>query len=161
MQSTMTAMLSETMIDADQPVRAILAEKGTTVHSITGEQSVYRAISLMSEQHVGCLVVLDKQQKLAGIISERDYCRKVILQARNSNGTRVSEIMTSAVVTVTPEQSIRETMELMTDRRIRHLPVVEDGLVVGLLSIGDVVKWMLGEQRLTILELRGQLAAQD
>jgi CBS domain-containing protein len=157
----MTTMLSEAVIDIDQPVRAALLEKGATVHTITGDQSVYRAISLMSEQHIGCLVVLDKQQKLAGIISERDYCRKVILMARNSNGTRVSEIMTGAVITVTPDQTVREVMELMTDRRIRHVPVVEGDIVVGLLSIGDVVKWMLGEQREAILELRGQLATQD
>lgn len=124
-----------------------------------GDQSVYRAISLMSEQHIGCLVVLHKQQKLAGILSERDYCRKVILMARNSNGTRVSEIMTSTVITFTPDQTVREVMELMTDRRIRHVPVVEGDTVVGLLPIGDLVKWMVGEQRETILELRGQLRA--
>lgn len=159
MQSTMTTMLTEAVIDFDQPVRAALLEKGDTIHSITGDQSVYRAISLMSEQHIGCLVVLDKQQKLAGILSERDYCRKVILMARNSNGTRVSEIMTSTVITVTPDQTVREVMELMTDRRIRHVPVVEGETVVGLLSIGDLVKWMVGEQRETILELRGQLRA--
>lgn len=152
-------MLTEAVIDFDQPVRAALLEKGDTIHSITGDQSVYRAISLMSEQHIGCLVVLDKQQKLAGILSERDYCRKVILMARNSNGTRVSEIMTSTVITVTPDQTVREVMELMTDRRIRHVPVVEGETVVGLLSIGDLVKWMVGEQRETILELRGQLRA--
>ena len=158
MQSTVTTILSEAVIDINQPVRLALLEKGDLVHSITGDQSVHRAISLMSEHRIGCLVVLDQHHKLAGIISERDYCRKVFLMGRNSSGTRVREIMTNPVTTVSPDQSLRETMEIMTEQRIRHMPVVENGEVVGLLSIGDVVKWVLGEQRQTILELRGQLA---
>ncbi len=158
MQSTVTTILSEAVIDINQPVRLALLEKGDLVHSITGDQSVQRAISLMSEHRIGCLVVLDQHHKLAGIISERDYCRKVFLMGRNSSGTRVREIMTNPVTTVSPDQSLRETMEIMTEQRIRHMPVVENGEVVGLLSIGDVVKWVLGEQRQTILELRGQLA---
>lgn len=157
MQSTVTTILAEAVIDIDQPVRAALLEKGSEVHTITGDQSVHRAISMMSENRIGCLVVLDQHEKLVGIISERDYCRKVILMARNSNGTRVKEIMTTPVTTVSPDQSLRETMEIMTDLRIRHMPVVEDGNLIGLLSIGDVVKWVLGEQRQTIRELRGQL----
>lgn len=158
MQSTVTTILTEAVIDINQPVRLALLEKGDLVHSITGDQSVQRAISLMSEHRIGCLVVLDQNHKLAGIISERDYCRKVFLMGRNSSGTRVREIMTTPVTTVSPDQSLRETMEIMTEQRIRHMPVVENGEVVGLLSIGDVVKWVLGEQRQTILELRGQLA---
>ncbi len=161
MQSTVTTILSEAVIDINQPVRLALEEKGSTVHSITGDQSVHRAISMMSEHRIGCLVVLDNNQKLAGIISERDYCRKVILMARNSNGTRVREIMTAPVSTVTPDKTLRETMELMTDKRIRHMPVVDGDNVVGLLSIGDVVKWVLGEQRQTIRALRTRLSAQD
>jgi CBS domain-containing protein len=161
MQSTVTTILKEAVIDIDQPVRIALLEKGREVFSITGEQSVYRAISLMSEHRIGCLVVLDKGQKLVGIISERDYCRKVILQARNSNGTRVSEIMTSPVTTVTPDVSLRATMRLMTDQRIRHMPVVEGDTVVGVLSIGDVIKWALSEQRQTIKELREQISTQE
>jgi len=158
MQSTVQTILRETVIDIDQPVRAALLEKGSTIHSITGEQSVHQAISIMSERRVGCLVVFDKDQKLAGIISERDYCRKVILMGRNSRGTRVREIMTDVVITVSPDQTLRTTMELMTDQRIRHMPVVEDDVVVGLISIGDVVKWVLGEQRQTIRDLRDQIA---
>jgi CBS domain-containing protein len=161
MQSTVTSILSEAVVDINQPVRLALGEKEAMVHSITGDQSVHRAISLMSEHRIGCLVVLDQNQKLAGIISERDYCRKVILMARNSNGTRVREIMTTPVTTVTPQDSLRETMEVMTEKRIRHIPVVEDGMVVGLLSIGDVVKWVLGEQRETIRALRSRLSSQD
>ena len=158
MQSTVTTILSEAAVDINQPVRLALLEKGALVHSITGEQSVHRAISLMSEHRIGCLVVLDQHQRLAGIISERDYCRKVFLMGRNSSGTRVREIMTTPVTTASPDQSLRETMEIMTEQRIRHMPVVENGDVVGLLSIGDVVKWVLGEQRQTIRDLRGQLA---
>jgi len=161
MQSTVQTILSESVVDIDQPVRAALFEKGSTVHSITGEQSVHQAISIMSEKRVGCLVVVDKERKLAGIVSERDYCRKVILMGRNSRGTRVREIMTEAVISVSPDQSLRRTMELMTDQRIRHMPVVEDGDVVGLISIGDVVKWVLGEQRQTIRDLRDQIATKD
>jgi CBS domain-containing protein len=161
MQLTVTTLLNEAVIDIDQPVRFALAEKGSEVLSITSDQSVHRAISQMSEHHIGCLVVLDGQQKLVGIISERDYCRKVILMARNSNGTRVREIMTSPVVTVSPQDSMRATMQLMTERRIRHVPVVEDDAVVGLLSIGDLVKWVCGEQRQTIRQLRDRLSAQD
>jgi len=158
MQSTVNTILKEAVIDIDQPVRAALQVKGSQVLSITPEQSVHRAITLMSEHRIGCLVVLDQNDKLAGIISERDYCRKVILMARNSNGTRVREIMTTPVTTVTPDDSLRATMELMTDQRIRHMPVVENDNVVGLLSIGDVVKWVVGEQRQTIRELRDRLA---
>ena len=161
MQSTVQTILTETVIDIDQPVRTALYEKGPVVHSITGEQSVHQAITIMSEKRVGCLVVLDKDRKRAGIISERDYCRKVILMGRNSRGTRVREIMTDAVITVGPDQSLRTTMELMTDQRIRHMPVVEEGAVVGLISIGDVVKWVLGEQRQTIRDLRDQIATHD
>ena len=161
MQLTERALLSEAAVDIDQPVRFALEGKGPEVLSITADQSVHRAISLMSEHHVGCLVVLDAQQKLIGIISERDYCRKVILMARNSNGTRVREIMTTQVTTVHPLQSILEAMQLMTDNRIRHIPVVEGDRVVGLLSIGDLVKWVCGEQRQTIRNLRDRLSARD
>ncbi len=159
MQLTVTSLLNEAAVDIDQPVRFALEEKGSEVHSITSDQSVHRAIGLMSEHHIGCLVVLDAQRTLIGIISERDYCRKVILQARNSHGTRVREIMTAPVATVSPNQSMRETMQLMTERRIRHLPVVEDGEVVGIISIGDLVKWVCGEQRQTIRLLRDRLSA--
>ncbi|MEO5922240.1 MAG: CBS domain-containing protein [Bryobacteraceae bacterium] len=161
MQLTVTTLLSEAVIDINQPVRVALEEKGTEVLSITSDQSVHRAISLMSEHQIGCLVVLDAERKLVGLISERDYCRKVILMARNSNGTRVREIMTTPVTTITSSHTLRETMELMTDSRIRHLPVVDDGVVVGILSIGDVVKWVCGEQRQTIRQLRDRLSAQD
>src|SRR5689334_17491189 len=139
MQLTVTTLLNEAAVDIDQSVRFVLEEKGPEVLSITSDQSVHRAIGLMSEHHIGCLVVLDAEQKLIGIISERDYCRKVILQARNSHGTRVREIMTAPVATVSRQDSLREVMALMTERRIRHVPVVEDGAVVGILSIGDLV----------------------
>ncbi|MEO8097957.1 MAG: CBS domain-containing protein [Acidobacteriota bacterium] len=158
MQSTVDTILTEAVIDIDQPVRAALLEKGSTVHSITADQSVHGAISKMSEHYIGCLVVLDPEQKLVGMITERDYCRKVILMGRSSRGTRVREIMSESVSTVSPDHTVREAMALMTEQRIRHMPVVEDGAVVGLLSIGDVVKWVLGEQRQAIRDLRYQIA---
>jgi CBS domain-containing protein len=161
METTVNTILKEAVVDIDQPVQAALLEKGPAVHSITKNESVHRAISMMAEQHIGCLIVLDQERKLTGIISERDYCRKVILMGRSSHGTRVSEIMTSSVTTVSPDQSLREAMALMTDQRIRHIPVVEDGAVVGLLSVGDVVKWVLAQQRQTIRDLRGRIATQE
>ena len=161
MQTTVHTILEEAVIDIDQPVRMAMREKGSPVHSITGDESVQRAISLMSEHRIGCLVVLDRDKKLAGIISERDYCRKVFLMGRNSHGTRVREIMTADVTTVDPDMSLRATMEMMTSLRIRHVPVVEDDAVVAVISIGDVVKWVLGEQRQTIRDLRDQLMLQE
>lgn len=158
--TTVESILTEAAIDIGQPVRAALEQKGAKVHTITPEQSVHSAITRMSEEGIGCLVVLDHQQNLTGIISERDYCRKVILMGRNSHGTRVGDIMTTAVVTIGPSATLRQAMELMTEQHIRHMPVVEDRTVIGVLSIGDVVKWVIGEQRQTIRDLRDQLAWQ-
>jgi signal-transduction protein with cAMP-binding, CBS, and nucleotidyltransferase domain len=158
--TTVETILTEAVIDIDQSVRSALELKSAAVHTITPDQSVHSAITRMSEEGIGCLVVVDQHNNLAGIISERDYCRKVILMGRNSHGTRVREVMTAAVITIGPSASLREAMELMTEQRLRHLPVVEDRSIVGLLSIGDVVKWVLGEQRQTIRDLRDQLATQ-
>lgn len=156
--TTVEAILTEAVIDIDQPVRAALLEKEATVHTIAPDQSVHSAITRMSEAGIGCLIVVDQNQKLLGIISERDYCRKVILMGRNSHGTRVRDIMTTSVITIGPHASLRDAMELMTEQRVRHMPVIEDGALVGVLSIGDVVKRVLGEQRDTIRSLRDRLA---
>jgi CBS domain-containing protein len=157
--TTVEAILTEAVIDIDQPVRTALLEKEATVHTIAPDHSVHSAITRMSEAAIGCLIVVDQNQRLLGIISERDYCRKVILMGRNSHGTRVRDIMTTAVITIGPHASLRDAMELMTEQRVRHMPVIEDGSIIGVLSIGDVVKRVLGEQRDTIRSLRDQLSA--
>ena len=152
------AILAEAVVDIDRPVALALAGKATTVHSIGPDESVHRAITRMSEHGIGCLVVLDQRQHLTGIISERDYCRKVILMGRNSHGTRVRDIMTADVVTLASSGTLRQAMELMTERRVRHLPIADDGSVTGVLSIGDVMKCVLGQQRQAIRDLRTQLS---
>ena len=110
------------------------------------------ALRLMAEKEVGALVVLENE-RLAGIFSERDYARKVILHGKSSKDTPVREIMTAKVVYVRPEQSVEECMALMTDKRIRHLPVLQDQRVIGVISIGDVVKEVISEQRFVIEQL--------
>ena len=152
------AILTEAVIDIDQPVCAALEGKGHAVHTITPDESVHRAITRMSEESIGCLVVVNQQGQLMGLISERDYCRKVILMGRNSHGTRVRDIMVTSVITVGLDASLRDVMQMMTEQCLRHVPVVHQGAIVGLLSMGDVMKWVVGEQRQTIRELRSQLS---
>jgi len=133
-------------------VKEILEAKSHRLLSIPPEASVLDALKLMAEKDVGALVVLDGDH-LAGIFSERDYARKVILQGKSSKDTPVREIMTHKVVCVRPDQSVEECMALMTDKRIRHLPVLEDRRVTGVISIGDVVKEVISEQRFVIEQL--------
>ena len=133
-------------------VRDILEIKGREVWSIGPSESVFDALKLMAEKGIGALVVLEAG-KVAGIISERDYARKVILQGRSSPTTLVSEIMTARVAYAQLQQNIDECMAIMTERRIRHLPVMEDGLLIGVISIGDLVKSIIAEQRFIIEQL--------
>jgi len=133
-------------------VKHLLDDKGRAVFAVAPGDSVYQAITLMAERGVGALVVLDGGT-LAGIISERDYARKVILQGRHSDTTAVREIMTTKVICVAQERTVEECMALMTDRRIRHLPVLEGGAVIGVISIGDVVRAVISDQRFTIEQL--------
>lgn len=121
------------------------------------EASVFDAIESMAEKHVGALVVLSAGH-LAGIITERDYARKVILKGRHSRETRVREIMSAPALFVTPDQTIAECMHLMTSHRIRHLPVLDADRVAGMLSIGDLVNWMITAQEQTIRHLRNYIA---
>lgn len=133
-------------------IRAILEAKGSAVHSIHPKATVYDAIAEMADKGVGALLVMDGS-RLVGIVSERDYTRKVILKGRSSREALVEEIMSSDVVTASPDITVGEGMRLMTDRRIRHLPLVSGGQVVGVVSIGDLVKAILSEQEETIAYL--------
>jgi CBS domain-containing protein len=138
-------------------VRQLLGQKGHEVWSIDVEEPVLEAIQLMADKHVGALPVT-RNGELAGVISERDYARKVILMGRSSAETPVWQIMSSPVVTVGPDQDVRQCMELMTHRRIRHLPVVENGRMIGVISIGDLVRAVIEEQEHTIKQLERFIA---
>ena len=133
-------------------VELILKRKGAQVYSITAHSTVYEALEKMADNDVGALVVMHETD-LVGIISERDYARKVILDGRSSKEMKIHEIMSSPAVTVNLSTTIDECMHRMTDKRCRHLPVVEGGRVVGLVSIGDLVHWIIAAQDLTIHQL--------
>lgn len=133
-------------------VRDVLQIKGTEIYSIGPDDPVYEAIKVMAEHRVGALMVLDGNH-LIGIISETDYARKIVLKNRTSANTPVREIMTGRVLYVDPEQDIGECMALMTEKRFRHLPVMENGELKGVISIGDLVKAIIDEQMFTIEQL--------
>jgi CBS domain-containing protein len=133
-------------------VRQVLEGKGRLIYSVEPDQPVLEAIRSMAEHHVGALVVL-KGTELLGIVSERDYARKVILLGRASNETPVWQIMTAPVTTVALHDSVQDCMRLVTDLRIRHLPVIDAGRVIGIISIGDLVKAVIEEQQRTIEQL--------
>ena len=133
-------------------VKQLLGRKGHEVWTVDAEEPVLEAIQLMSDRHVGALPVT-RGGELVGVISERDYARKVILLGRSSAETPVWQIMSSPVVTVTPDQDVRECMQLMTQQRIRHLPVMQDGRMIGVISIGDLVRVVIEEQDHTIEHL--------
>lgn len=136
-------------------VTQLLQEKGREIHSIGPDSRVIEALKLMAEKDVGALVVMDGG-RLAGIISERDYARKVILHGKSSHDITVREIMTT-VVTVQPGQTVEDCMALMTAKRTRHLPVMEDERLIGILSIGDLVKEVITEQEATIKQLESYI----
>jgi CBS domain-containing protein len=138
-------------------VGMLKGSKGSRVWSLPPSASVYEAIAMMAEKQVGALLVMEGT-KLVGIVSERDYARKVILQGRSSKETAVSEIMSSPVITVTPVHSIGECMQIVTEKRIRHLPVMEGEQVTGIVSIGDLVNWVVSEQQATIRHLEAFIA---
>ena len=139
-------------------VRDILKQKGLGLCSVRPDSTVYDALKLMAEKNIGAVLVLDGERPV-GILSERDYARQVILKGKTSKDTPVREIMTSKVVFVRPEQSIEECMALMTDKRIRHLPVLEEGKLIGVVSIGDIVKAVISEKEFLIAQLESYIAS--
>jgi CBS domain-containing protein len=138
-------------------VNQLLDAKGSQVFSVAPQDSVLHAIEMMATKHIGALLVME-QGILCGIISERDYARKVILRDRSSHDTPVADIMTAPPICVTPEDSVLHCMQIMTEKRIRHLPVMNGGRVAGMLSIGDLVKAVMEEQSHQIAELERYIA---
>ena len=136
----------------DSTVAVVIKKKGGEVYSIASDATIFDALKLMAEKQIGALVVMDEDQ-LKGIFSERDYARKVILAGRSSREMKVHEIMSSEVITVKPQNTISECMQHMTNKRCRHLPVMDDGKIVAVVSLGDLVNWIISDQERTIHDL--------
>ena len=141
-----------------ETVQDLLSHKGHDVHTVPESCSVYDAIALMDQHNIGALVVVDARGKMAGILTERDYARRVVLRGKSSRETMAVEIMTREVVCVRPDSTIDEAMALMTKRRCRHLPVLERGELCGLISIGDVVRAVIHEKEFVIDQLEHYIA---
>jgi CBS domain-containing protein len=140
-----------------EPIRKVLLRKRSELFWLTPEHSVYDAVALMAEKGVGALLIMEAG-RLAGFLSERDYARKVVLKGRSSRETPIREIMSKPVFTVSPDHTIDECLRSMTDLRIRHLPVVENDQVIGLVSIGDLVKWLVSAQEERIQHLESYIS---
>jgi CBS domain-containing protein len=138
-------------------VKQILDRKGYQVWTITPDKTVFEALSLMGEKEIGALAVMDEEQ-VVGMLSERDYARKVVLKGKTSRETLVQAIMSSPVHAVSPDQSVAECMAIMTEQRIRHLPVLEHGNLIGMISQGDLVKFIIQEQQFIIDQLETYIA---
>jgi CBS domain-containing protein len=137
-------------------IRSIIRSKGSTVHCVSPETTVFDALQQMSGANIGALIVMDGA-RLAGIVSERDYARKIILMGRSSPDTPVSAIMSSKVLCATPDQTIEDCMAMMTAKAVRHLPVLDNKQVIGIVSIGDLVKAIIGEQQFVIEQLENYI----
>ncbi len=140
-----------------ETVRSILSYKGSQVWSLEPDATVYDAIVLMAEKGIGAVLVC-RESRPVGMVSERDYARKVLLQGKSSRGTPIREIMSSPVVTVTPDHTVEQCMRIITEHRIRHLPVIEGGVLVGVVSIGDLVNAIISTQQATIHQLSNYIA---
>ena len=140
-------------------VKHLLDAKGRNLISISPDASVFEAIELMADKSIGSLVVLDEEGKLVGIVTERDYARKVIVKGRSSKGTPVADIMATDVLTAATDHSVNACMELMTEKRVRHLPVVEDGEVTAMISIGDLVQAIIADQQEEIEQLEHYISS--
>ena len=144
-------------MELSDTIGSVLAHKGREVWSVAPDTLVYDAVEMMSDKRVGALLVLSGGT-LSGVVSERDYARKVILQGKSSKHTQVKEIMSTPVISVTPDQTVDDCMRIMTERRIRHLPVHENGNVTGVISIGDLVRWIISSHEQTIDQLNSYIA---
>lgn len=134
-------------------VKQLLAKKGKTVWTVHPDTTVYEAIELMADKNIGSVLVVEKDGSLCGIMSERDYVRKIAIQGKSSRTTPVSDIMTNRVLVVSPNESINRCMSLMTDKHLRHLPVMDGDKIVGVISIGDVVKAVIDDQEFMLGQL--------
>ena len=139
-------------------VKELLARKGGEVHCVRPDATVYEALELMADRNIGAVMVVDETGEIQGLFSERDYARKNIIKGRSTHGTRVKEIMTKRVLYVQPEATILDCMNLMTEKRVRHLPVLENGKLTGVVSIGDVVKDLLTHQENVISQQAFQIS---
>jgi len=139
-------------------VRELLKIKGEDIWSIPPQASIYEALQIMADKNVGALLVVE-EARLVGIFSERDYARKVILKGKSSKETPVGELMTQQVFSIHPNNSLEDCLKLMTDKHIRHLPVLENDRLIGILTIGDVVKHIISEQKSTIQSLEDYITA--
>lgn len=144
-------------MELNDAIELVVLRKGSQVHAIAADATVYEALEKLAERDIGALVVMDGAE-LAGMFSERDYVRKVILKGRSSREMRVRELMSSPAVTVTRQTTVDECMHLMTSKRFRHLPIVDAGTVVGVVSIGDLVNWIMSVQGQTIHQLEHYIA---
>jgi CBS domain-containing protein len=138
-------------------ISEILHHKGSNVWTVTPAHTVYDAIRLMSEKNIGAVPVVE-EAKVVGILSERDYTRKIVLHGKSSKTTKVGEIMTAPTTTVSPTATIDECMQLVTNRRCRHLPVVKDDQIVGMISIGDLVNWTISAQNAALEQLENYIS---
>ena len=144
-------------MDVSGTIDAILAQKGTEIFSVTPEATVFEAVELMANKNVGALLVL-RDEQLLGLISERDYTRKVMLRGKRSRETQVQEIMSTDLTVVTSREPVENCLRMMTDKRIRHLPVMDGDKLRGIISIGDLVKWVIASQSAAIAHLESYIS---
>jgi len=144
-------------MDVSGNISVILNQKGAGIFSVSPNDSVFDAVSLLAEKNIGAVLVMDGE-RLVGLLSERDYTRKVMLRGKRSRETKVSEIMSTDLKVVSPREAVNDCLRLMTDKRIRHLPVVDGDKVVGVISIGDLVKWVIDCQSAAIAHLESYIS---